>query len=91
MIAHIESDACPIFGPQHLKRYAMKTCKLTEPFMDLSQTGEETEYFCPGCWKSFDRLGSLFQHVESEACGESLDAPGSSLAEYLEVLWRAAR
>lgn len=81
---HLESGSCSDVDRDSLNTLAAQ-CKRSDEFI-LSEYedsllagdveyyhGKVNPYFCPTCDTEVPRLSSLFQHVESRACSQTLD------------------
>jgi hypothetical protein len=97
-IIHLEYGACSHIDRIELNRIAAE-CNVCHRFIDLDYIQElwygDTCYGdpfkCPTCYATFSKLSSLFQHIESSACAQTLDENGidelrNHLAIYLSEI-----
>lgn len=81
MLIHLECGTCPSGTDRYdinktaammfqWKKYIDKPLR----FQLLEKRDpSEKAIFCPGCGQWYDKLSGLFQHIESPACGETLN------------------
>ncbi|KAI4650136.1 uncharacterized protein J4E79_009403 [Alternaria viburni] len=82
MIIHLERGTCGDLDSTDLNKLAAE-CYRWDQFIDADYQSEllddgdtlyeATPFMCPTCDAAMSKLSSLFQHIESDSCAQTLD------------------